>query len=268
LGRRKTITSRDNPTIKGLRALAADGREVRRQDRTLLDGPHLIEAYRRHGGVPEMLVVSESGAGNLEATCLLDAFPTVETLELSDSLFREISGVATPVGILAAIRLPEAPTGPIPGSCVLLDSVQDSGNVGAILRTAAAAGIEEIVLGAGCAGAWTPRVLRAAQGAHFALRIREQADLAGILKEFSGTSVATVVSDGTSLFDLDLGGKIGWIFGNEGAGVAGELVSLATRRITIPIAVATESLNVAAAAAICLFEGVRQRSRRKGAQDE
>jgi TrmH family RNA methyltransferase len=174
-------------------------------------------------------------------------------------LFREVSGVTTPVGILAVIPVPEPPTGPIEGSCVVLDAVQDAGNVGAILRTAAAAGIDNIILGPGCAGAWTPRALRAAQGAHFALAIREQIDLAGMLNTYEGRSVATVARDGRSLYSLDLSGAIAWIFGNEGAGISAGLVAAASHRATIPLATETESLNVAAAAAICLFEGVRQR---------
>jgi TrmH family RNA methyltransferase len=264
LGRSRTVTSRENPAVKGLRALAADAREIRRQGRTLLDGPHLIGAYRGHGGVPDMLVVSESGTEHAEVASLTDAFDGVETLHLPDALFREISGVTTPVGILAVIALPDIPNEPITGSCVLLDAVQDAGNVGAILRTAAAAGVRDIVLGPGCAGAWTPRVLRAAQGAHFSLSIREQADLAGALKTYSGSSVAAVARNGTPLFDLDVSGEVAWIFGNEGAGISDAIIALATRRATIPIVAHTESLNVAAAAAVCIFEGVRQRRSGKG----
>jgi TrmH family RNA methyltransferase len=166
---------------------------------------------------------------------------------------------------VAIIPLPDTPLEEIiTGSCVVLDGVQDAGNVGAILRTTAAAGIRDIVLGPGCAGPWTPRVLRAAQGAHFSLRIREQPDLVAVLKSYSGISVATVAKDGAPLFDLDVSGDVAWIFGNEGAGITDALAALATRRTTIPLAADTESLNVAAAAAICLFEGVRQRHSGKG----
>lgn len=259
----KNITSRDNPIVKSLRALAGDAREIRRQGRTLIDGPHLVAAYRQRLGAPQMLVVNESAANHGEIQSLLADLPEVQTLALPDGLFREISGVATPVGIVAVIALPEPPRGPVEESCVVLDAVQDAGNVGTILRTAAAAGMREIVLGPGCAGVWTPRVLRAAQGAHFSLAIREQIDLAAMLKGYAGRSVATVARDGDSLYRLDLSGQVAWIFGNEGAGVSDELVALASCRATIPLATETESLNVAAAAAICLFEGVRQRVSRE-----
>ena len=260
----RVISSKDNPSIKELRALATDARELRSRQRTLLDGPHLIEAYRHHRGIPETLVLSDSGSRNAEAMRVVAEYPDVDVLHLPDGLFRDISGVATPVGILAVIRIPEATDVPIEGSCVMLDAVQDGGNIGAILRTAAAAGIREVLLGRGCAGAWLPKVLRAAQGAHFGLRIREQVDLAGQLGQYTGTSVATVARDGVPLFDLTLGGNIAWLFGNEGAGIAENLVALAGQRTTIPIAADTESLNVAAAAAICLFEQVRQRRLAEG----
>lgn len=254
----KVITSKDNPAIKALRALAIDARKLRARQRTLLDGPHIIESYRNSGGVPELLVISDTGSCNREAIGLVAANPEVDVLQVPDSLFREISGVATPVGILAVIRIPETTAEPIIGSCVMLDTVQDAGNIGAILRSAAAAGIREVILGLGCAGAWTPRVLRAAQGAHFSLRIREQVDLKNLVRYYPGTVIATVAREGVSIFEVDLSGSVAWLFGNEGAGISPELVALARVRATIPLAADTESLNVAAAVAICLFEQVRQ----------
>ncbi len=254
----KTITSRDNPTLKQLRQLADDPREQRRTGRTLIDGPHLVEAYRTHVGLPATLVVSESGLSVAEVACLIEAHQGLEPLLLRDVLFRELSGTASPVGILAVIDIPTQPVGNIEGCCVLLDGVQDSGNVGAILRSAAAAGIRDVILSPGCAGAWTPRVLRAAQGAHFNLRIREQAALAAIIGGYSGRTFAAVAHGGAPLYSVDLLGDVAWLFGSEGQGISAELLSLADAGVTIPLAGDNESLNVAAAAAICLFEAVRQ----------
>ncbi|MBI4986812.1 MAG: RNA methyltransferase [Rhodocyclales bacterium] len=255
----KTITSRDNPTFKALRLLAKDTREQERQGRTVVDGLHLVAEYRQRVGAPELLVVSESGERNAEVQELLARHQGVEILRLRDSLFGEISGVSSAVGLLARIAIPPAPTEALTESCILLDAVQDAGNVGTIMRTAAAAGVRDVVLGPGCAGAWSPRVLRAAQGAHFGLRIRPAADLAQVVARYGQLSVAAVAAGGTSLYDADLSGPVAWIFGNEGTGVAAELAALATARITIPMAGGSESLNVAAAAAVCLFEAVRQR---------
>ncbi len=254
----KHISSRSNPAFKALRALATDMREVRQQGRTLIDGPHLVQSYIDRLGAPHSLVMSASALLKPEIVDLQAKLPDVSKLSLADDLFQEVSGVKTPVGVLAVIAIPEQPDGEITGDCVILESVQDSGNVGAILRTAAAAGVRDIFLSDGCAAVWSPRVLRAAQGAHFGLRIRERVDLPGMLVTYGGMSVATVAHDGVSLFELDLSQRVAWVFGNEGAGLSRTVTDLATHRASIPVSGAVESLNVAAAAAICLFERVRR----------
>lgn len=259
----RIITSRDNAAIKALRALVKDSREIKRQGRTLIDGPHLLECYRRRIGSPALIVVSESGSGKPEIAGLLADCPGAEVMTVADGLFRDLSGVATPVGILGVIDVPPTPDDDIRGRCVMLDAVQDAGNVGAILRTAAAAGIGDVVLGPGCAGAWTPRVLRAAQGAHFSLRLHEGVLLEAFVRRFHGESLAAMAGQGDSLFRLDLSGDVAWIFGNEGSGISAGLADMATRRVTIPLASTTESLNVAAAAAVCLFESRRQQNLEK-----
>ncbi len=258
----KAVTSRDNPAFKDLRDLARDARRQKREARSLLDGPHLLAAALDHGQRPDLVAVSESAAALPEIVALLARVPGVPTLSLRDALFREISELATPLGILARIAIPTVPDDLPKGDCLLLDAVQDAGNVGTLLRTAAAAGVRDVLLGPGCAGAWTSRVLRAAQGAHFVLTIREQVDLASFLSHYPGVSVATVAHAGQSLYDLDLSSSTAWLFGNEGAGLTPELVEGARQRATIPLAAGNESLNVAAAAAICLFEMRRQRAAR------
>ncbi|MCK9389780.1 MAG: RNA methyltransferase [Sulfuritalea sp.] len=253
----RRITSRDNSVFKALRALVAD---PRRHGRTLLDGVHLVTSCFARGIAVKQLLVSESGQRNAEIVTLLQGAGTVECVVLRDSLFREISGVSTPTGIAAVIDIPPVASGELTGDAVLLDAVQDAGNVGAILRSTAAAGVRDVLLGPGCAGAWTSRVLRAGQGAHFSLAIREQVDLAAVLATCSGISVATVARGGVSLHELDLTGPTLWLVGNEGAGLSAELIAAAKVRATIPLASGTESLNVAAATAVCLFEARRQRA--------
>lgn len=263
----KAIASRDNPALKALRALLGDARRQRDEGRTVLEGPHLVAAALDHGALPDLVAVSESALAHAEVAGLLARLGAVETLCLPDPLFRGLSELATPLGILARIAVPASghcippvPTFPPTGDCLLLDAIQDAGNVGTLLRTAAAAGVQNVLLGPGCAGAWTPRVLRAAQGAHFGLSIREQVDLASFLATYPGQSVATVVSAETSLYALDCRLPTAWLFGNEGQGVTAALIAAASQRVTIPLAPGNESLNVAAAAAICLFEMRRQRN--------
>jgi TrmH family RNA methyltransferase len=252
----RRISSRDNSSFKALRALAEDPRRLRQ---AWVDGIHLVSTcFVRHIAVRQLLV-SEGGLQHPEIADLLQRAAGLDCVILRDSLFRELSGVITPTGIAAVIDIPQPPLGALAGDAVLLDAVQDAGNVGAILRTAAAAGVHDVILGSGCAGAWSSRVLRAGQGAHFSLAIREQVDLPALLASCSATSIATVACDGVSLYELDLREPTLWLLGNEGAGLSPALIDAAKVRLTIPLATCTESLNVAAAAAVCLFEAKRQR---------
>lgn len=253
------IASRENAQFKALRALAADPSG---HGRAIVDGIHLVAACFARGIGVRQLLVSESGQKHVEVAALLHGAAGFDCLSLRDSLFRELSGVSTPTGIAAVIDIPPAPSDLPTGDAVLLDAVQDAGNVGAILRTAAAAGVRNVLLGPGCAGAWTSRVLRGGQGAHFSLAIREQVDPAAALTACPATSIATVARGGMNLYEVDLTGPILWLVGNEGAGLSAELVAAAKLRATIPLAAGTESLNVAAATAICLFEAKRQRCTR------
>ena len=148
--------------------------------------------------------------------------------------------------------------------CLLLDDIQDPGNVGSMLRSAAAAGVAQVWMSRRCAFAWSPKVLRAGQGAHFLVDIHEDADLVSLAAAYRSTGdvIAMVPAGGTRLFDAKLTGRTALVVGNEGAGLAPALAEQATRRVTIPMPGGMESLNAAAATAICLFECVRQRAAR------
>lgn len=255
----KHITSRDNPTYKLLRDLSESARERRKLGRAILDGLHLVEAFMRFVGAPELLAVSERGRGQGEIQAFLGAHPAANVVILSDTLFKEISPVATPAGLLALVTIPRPRALHLTqDSCVVLDAVQDAGNVGSILRSAAAAGMEDVILGKGCAQAWSPKVLRAAMGAHFVLNLHEHLPVPDALAGYRGSVIATALSGGESVFQVDLTGPVAWVFGNEGAGVGAELAALAQRRVFVPMSDKVESLNVAAAVAVCLFEQRRQ----------
>ena len=253
----KQIQSRDNPFFKSLKRLAESGRERRKTGQTLLDGVHLVEAYEAVFGPVETLIVAESALASGEISVFVEGRDTVV---LADSLLRDLGLVDTPSGLLAVARMPTAiATVNREKNAILLDSVQDPGNVGTLLRTAAAAGIGQALLSTGCASAWSPKVLRAGQGAHFALAIHEDVDLAGFMADYQGTTAVTTLEEATSLYDARWDGPLAWVFGAEGQGVSPELLAAAQLRIRIPMPGAVESLNVAAAAAICLFEMMRRR---------
>ena len=256
----KLIRSRDNPRFRALRELATSTRERRKAGLALLDGMHLISAYRASGAVPEQLILSESGAANPEAAQFAAGASGQGVLVLADSLFNDVAQVATPTGIVALIRTPKP--GPLPATierCVMLENVQDAGNLGSILRSTAAAGIRTVLLSRGCAFPWSPKVLRAGMGAHFSLDIFDNADLAAAVHRLSGRLICTSGHARKSLYQADLRGPLAWVFGNEGSGVSAELSAAAAEQVRIPMPGKTESLNVAAAVAICLFEQVRQR---------
>ena len=141
----------------------------------------------------------------------------------------------------------------------MLESVQDPGNVGSLIRTAVAAGVRQIVLSAGCADVWSPRCLRAAQGAQWLADIYTDQSLSEFLASYRGDVAATVLEGGENLYAQSLKQPVAWLFGNEGQGLSQGLADSANQRVTIPMPGAMESLNVNAAAAICLFEQVRQR---------
>jgi RNA methyltransferase, TrmH family len=256
----KRITSRDNAQFKQLVKLATSSRERKAVGATLLDGPHLVSAYHASGRVAETLVVADDALNNPEIRGLFESAAANQRLVVSDRLFGDIAQVATPTGITAVIATPDNP--PLPDSlqtCLLLDELQDWGNVGSILRSAAAAGIRQVFLSPGSVFAWSPKTLRAGQGAHFFLEIHEGVDLVAIARRHPGAVIATEARAATTVYAADLRGPTAWAFGNEGAGLSEALADAATLRVRIPMPGAAESLNVAAAAAICLFEQVRQR---------
>jgi TrmH family RNA methyltransferase len=256
----KKITSRDNTTFRQLRLLAHSSRERRKQSRTVLDGIHLVSSWAAHFGQPELLALSEGGARHPEIREWLERHPQIAPQMLDDALFREVSPVETPIGILALVATPRSPPqAATTGSCVLLEAIQDAGNLGSILRTSAAAGIADVFLGPGCAQAWSPRVLRAGMGAHFLLRIHEHAPLDRTIAGFDGLSISTQLDAAQTIYDADLTGPVAWLFGNEGSGLAAATAAASRLAVRIPMPGKVESLNVATAAAICLFEEVRQK---------
>jgi TrmH family RNA methyltransferase len=257
----KLIQSRDNPYYKELLKLTGSSRQRGKVGQTLLDGAHLLAAYLDAGLLPQQLLVNAAAAQDAEIIMLLGRAGNVPVTQLDDRLFAELSELKTPTGILALIDIPQ-PAAPIADSrfALLLEDIQDPGNLGSMLRSAAAAGCDAVFLSPGCADAWSPRVLRAAMGGHFALRIYERQDLLGVAKEFHGALLATSLQATHSLYQCDLHGSVAFMVGNEGAGLSAELSGCATQMITIPMPGRVESLNAAAATAVCLFEVVRQRA--------
>jgi len=255
----KRIQSEENPHFRALLKLAQSSRERRKAGLSLLDGVHLVAAYREHFGAPVEVAVSESALADTEIRRVIGTLAPLVPMVLQDSLFASLSTVSTPTGIIASIKTPRAPVMPARlETCLLLEDIQDPGNLGSILRSAAGAGIRHVCLSKSSVHSWSPRVLRAGMGAHFMLDIHEQCDLTDIARGFQGRVIVTGLGSGKSLFETDLTGNVALVFGNEGAGVSVALQSVAHETMTIPMPGKIESLNVGAAVAVCLFERIRQ----------
>ncbi len=254
----KRIQSRDNPSFKELSKIAASARNRSKAGKTLLDGAHLIASYLDSGKQPLQVFLNPSALQDDEISAILSRIAEVPVVELDDKLFLELSELKTATGILALIDVPVAE--PVAGRFVLLlEDIQDPGNLGSMLRSAGAAGCDVVYLSQGCADAWSPRVLRAAMGGHFCIRIHEGQDLVRVAESFGGMRLAASLKADRNLYECDLSGDVAFMIGNEGAGLSERLLSLSTHVVKIPMPGGVESLNAAAATAICLFESVRQR---------
>lgn len=256
----KHIVSRDNPVFKQLKRLADNARERRSEGLTLLDGVHLIEDYMAAFGEPTTVIIPE-GQSSIEATGLIQSLEHVDTIMLPTLMFAELSPVVSATGILALVSIPDVALPVQPNFALMLEDIQDPGNLGSMLRTAAAAGVDAVYLSSSCTDPWSPKALRGGQGAQFVLAIQTRADLVAELERFAGDSYATVM-EGESLYSQDLRAACAFVFGNEGAGLRKQTMAAASKCITIPMAQGplgrVESLNAAAAAAVCLFERKRQ----------
>lgn len=258
----KLITSRENALFKELKHLATSAQARRKASCTLLDGVHLCQSYLEQVGQPQWCVISESAQTHPEIAALIAALLAQtehQLIILTDKLYQALSQVEHGVGIFFVIPIPksELPR-QLTESAVLLENVQDPGNLGSILRSAAAAGIQHIFCSQGTVSAWAPKVLRAGMGAHFVLKIVENVDLLQVLAATQIVALATSSHTSKTIFEVDLTQPIAWLFGNEGQGLSEQLMQCATEQITIPHVGKVESLNVAACAAICFFEQVRQ----------
>jgi RNA methyltransferase, TrmH family len=255
----KKITSRDNPDYRRLLRLASSGRTRRSLGQILLDGEHLVDAYAQAYGIASLaLVIRASSFESAEVQRRLSNAGA--SLILADGLFNELSPVDSPAGILAAARMPPDRQPSASGFTVLIDGVQDPGNLGAILRSAAAAGAGSVLLSPQCADVWSPKCLRGGMGAQFVLAMQEQQNLVATAERLSGRMVAADPRAMTSLFEADLADPVAFVVGGEGRGVSPELLALSAQRVRIPMEAGIESLNAGAAATLLFYEWRRRKA--------
>jgi TrmH family RNA methyltransferase len=243
------ISSRDNPLIKDLRRLSQDSAAYRKQGKVWLEGDHLCRAALAKGLKPELAVFSESFWPQAPREWTLCA---AKNIVITDALLPEISGLESPARMGFVMALPESALLNPNAPSLILDRVQDAGNVGSMLRSAAAFGFAQVIALKGTAALWSPKVLRAGMGAHFALKLIEgaaPADLAALAMPILVTSSHM----GQFVHQQTLPWPCAWAMGHEGQGVGDALMALSSVKVRIDQPGGEESLNVAAAAAICLF---------------
>ncbi|MGO2340686.1 MAG: TrmH family RNA methyltransferase [Psychrobacter sp.] len=254
------ITSDKNATVKLVKALLAQARQRKKHGQTVVEGVHLIDAALRSDYPFAQILLSESARSHPEVQQILTRLPTyTPILTLSDSLYGSIRSLGTGIDIMAVINVPMPSLSMINEDCLILNDVQDSGNVGTLLRTAAAVGINNILCTSATAQAWSPKTLRAGMGAQFTLTIYEGLSTQDILEYVQVPFLATSSHTDTLIYDHNLSAPVAWIMGHEGQGVCDELMQCATP-IALPQPNGQESLNVAIAGSLCLYETLRQRN--------
>lgn len=259
----KPIISPANPAFKSWLRLATQPRSARQQRRALAEGLHLAQAAIEAGAEVESVLLRRGTlAADVERLAARAASTGAAVYELAAPLFDRLSPVEHGVGLMLVVKVPTfALPVAVNEDLVYLDGIQDPGNVGTVLRTAAAAGVQAVLSGPTAAALWAPKTLRAAQGAHFRLRLHEQVAADALPAMLDGPWLGAAASAGASLWSTELpGGAVGWIFGAEGAGLSPAARAICHGLVSIPIDAAAESLNVGAAAAICLFERRRRLS--------
>jgi len=265
------VTSRDNPLVQRLRRLSQDPVAYRKQGEVWLEGDHLCEACLQRGIEVGLAVVAENAwlgehgvaaGGDAQAVRLSALARQAEkVVVVPEALWKTFTGLESPARIGFVLTRPTADAAEsalragVP--TVVLDRVQDAGNVGSILRSASAMGVAQVVALKGTAGLWSPKVLRAGMGAHFGLQLYEGlAETA--LKTLAVPLLATSSHAGHLLPQAPLSWPCAWVMGHEGQGVSPALLARCALQVRIPQPGGEESLNVAAAAAVCLYESQRR----------
>ncbi len=260
------ITSPANPKIKSLRALY-ERRGRQEAGAYLIEGVRLVEEALRAGikprlsyYCPSLLAATPRGADLLARLTALSAAMSVESEELSERALAAAADTVTPQGILAVAPLPSSPAIPPHASLILiLDGLQDPGNLGTILRTALAAAVGAVITSPGSADPYAPKVVRAGMGAHFRLPILADVPWPEIARRTAGRQILLAAPvDGIPYDQVDWRRPTALIIGGEAQGAGTQAASLATARVTIPMAAQVESLNAAIAAGVLLFAAYRQ----------
>lgn len=263
------ITSKDNPIIKTAHALLTQSRQRKKLGRTVIEGVHLLDAYLNANLSPNTVIVSESGLQNAEINTLIARLKdlnnhikgnSVKIVTVSDNLYKDIRTLGESLPIMAIIDMPNYQFNQeIKSDCLIINGVQDNGNLGTLLRTASAVGFDTVICTTGSAQAYSPKALRAGMGANFSLTIYENVSLDDILQFVKVPFFATSSHTDKVIYELNLTQPLALIMGHEGQGVDDMLLNI-SHKLALPQPNGQESLNVGVAGSVCLYEILRQRN--------
>jgi len=255
------LTSPKNPRIQQIRKLQSSVRARRETGLFVVEGVRLVEEAQSAGWKPEELLYTEDVGERGQQTVDRFAVMGVESIAVSPHVMQVASDTQTPQGILAVLPLPQAEVPAHPDFVLIADGVRDPGNLGTLLRTALAAGVQAVILPPGGVDAFSPKVVRAGMGAHFRLPILAM-DWDTIGPALAGSNLFLADATGElSLFEAGFEAPLTLIIGGEAEGAGNQAAGLASQRVHIPMPGGVESLNAAVAGAILMFEVVRQRQR-------
>lgn len=250
------ISARDNPLLVKLRRLTQDGASYRRHSTVWVEGEHLCAAAQLRSVSVSQALLSESAQHSERLLAIARHAPRISVVP--DELFAGVSALESPSNMGFVLDAPAPPALATSVNTLVLDRLQDAGNVGSILRSAAALGVVQVLAIKGTVALWSPKVLRAGMGAHFALVLVEGLDVES-LQALTVPLIATSSHAAQMLHEVRLPLHAAWVLGHEGRGVSSQLLSQCALTLRIPQPGGEESLNVSAAAAICLYESLRQR---------
>ena len=252
------ITAKDNKTIKHVQNLLTSHRSRKKSLQTVIEGVHLLDTYLKQKLLVDLVIVSEKSHYHHEVMDLLTKIDNKKILIVSESLYKNIRTLGDGVDVMAVIPISVPKFGDINQDCLILDGLQDAGNIGTLLRTASAIGINTIISTPNTAYLWSPKCLRAGMGAQFSLQIFEQISVDEILQAVKIPLFATSSHTQKTIYDYDLTKKIAWVLGHEGQGVCQDFLQK-SNLVTLPQPNGQESLNVAVAGSVCFYEMLRQR---------
>ena len=256
----RLITSAQNPKLKLVRALLGRAKERREAGAFVAEGVRLVEeAVQGNWGFRFALYDSTLSERGLSLVKTLQS-RGVECEEVTPELMKSLSETETPQGILAVLPFTDLPIPASPSFILIPDQIRDPGNLGTLIRSAAAAGVQAVLLPPETTDAFAPKVVRAGMGAHFRLPIRAMTwDAIEQVGRLEGLKVYIADMDGVSCWDTDLREPLMLVVGSEADGVSESAHRLATQKISIPMSGKVESLNAGVAGSVLMFEVMRQR---------